>query len=83
MPHSLLTRQAKILAEINPANQDEIHKSGIRYGYNRVVCGFHWQSDVEMGRRIAAYINARLHADKDFQRALDNAKAEFAAAKKK
>lgn len=74
---------ALILAEINPANQDEIYKSGIRYGYNRVVCGFHWQSDVDMGRRIAAYINARLHADKEFLTALDNAKAEFAAAKKK
>ncbi len=71
-----------ILAEINPANQDAIYQSGIKYGYNRVVCGFHWQSDVEMGRRIAAYINARLHANKEFQEALTYAKAEFAKAKK-
>lgn len=72
---------ALILSEINPANQDEIYKLGIKYGYNRVVCGFHWQSDVEMGRRIAAYVNARLHADKEFLTALAKAKEEFAAAK--
>ncbi len=74
---------ALILAEINPAAQDEIYRLGIKYGYNRVVCGFHWQSDVEMGRRIAAYVNARLHADKHFMEAMGYAREEFAAAKKK
>ncbi len=67
---------ALILAEINPQRQNEILAMGQKYGENRVVCGFHWQSDVEAGRLIAGYINARLHADQAFMEALAKAKQE-------
>lgn len=70
---------AFILAEIDPTHQTDIIRKGLEYGDNRVICGFHWQSDVDTSRKIAGFVNARLHADKDFMEALTKAKAEFAA----
>ena len=38
---------ALVLAEINPARQSEIIKRGYEMGQSRVICGYHWQSDVD------------------------------------
>ncbi len=73
---------ALILTEIDPKHQEAILKKGLELGENRVICGFHWQSDVDVGRTIAGYVNARLHADPAFMQALNKAKAEFATEQK-
>jgi acid phosphatase (class A) len=45
-----------------------------------VICGYHFPSDVDAGRIIAAGGVARLHADASFRRALDAARRELARA---
>ena len=70
---------ALILAEITPEAQATILKRGYEIGQSRVVCGFHWQSDVEAGRMLGAAVVAQLHSDPGFTRQLEKAKAEMAA----
>ena len=71
---------ALILTEINPRRSNQILETGLRLGQNRVICGFHWQSDVDWGRTLASYVVAELHTVKKFNEALAEAKAEFEAA---
>lgn len=73
---------ALVLAEINPDRQDEILDRGFEMGESRVICGYHFQSDVDAGRLTAAGAVARLHADEGFSKQLDKAKKEFAKLKK-
>ena len=68
---------ALILTEINPDRQNEILKYGYEFGQSRVICGVHFQSDVDAGRIMGAAMVARLHADKDFLKQLCKAKKEF------
>lgn len=68
---------ALVLAEINPDRQNEILKRGYELGESRVICGFHFQSDVDAARIVASGVVARLHADKQFARQLKKAKKEF------
>ena len=68
---------ALIMSEIDPAHQDILLKRGFEYGQSRIIAGYHWQSDVEAGRLVAAATIARLHADTNFQQLLQKAKAEF------
>ncbi len=68
---------ALILSEINPTRQTEILKRGYDFGQSRVICGVHWQSDVDNGRLIGAAIVAILHSKPEFIRALEKAKYEF------
>jgi acid phosphatase (class A) len=68
---------ALVLAEINPANQDAILKRGYEMGESRIICGFHYRSDVDAGRIAAAAVVARLHADKAFSKQLKKAKKEI------
>ena len=51
-------------------------------GESRVICGYHFQSDVDAGRITGAVAVARLHADENFNKQLDKAKKEFAKLKK-
>ena len=69
---------ALVLAEINPANQDAILKRGYEIGQSRVICGYHWQSDVDAARIVAAAVVARLHANDNFNKQLALAKEEVA-----
>jgi acid phosphatase (class A) len=73
---------ALVLAEINPERQDLILRRGYEMGESRVICGYHFQSDVEAARLMAAAVVARLHADKGFEKQLRRAKREFARLKK-
>ncbi|MDE5839874.1 MAG: phosphatase PAP2 family protein, partial [Muribaculaceae bacterium] len=73
---------ALVLAEINPDRQNEILKRGFDMGESRVICGYHFQSDVDAGRLTGAMTVARLHADPAFQAQLDKAKKEFKKLKK-
>ncbi len=73
---------ALVLAEINPERQNEILKRGYDMGESRVICGYHFQSDVDAGRLTGAMTVARLHADPAFQAQLEKAKKEFKKQKK-
>lgn len=73
---------ALVLAEINPERQNEILKRGFDMGESRVICGYHWQSDVDAGRLTGSMTVARLHADPVFQKQLEKAKKEFKKLKK-
>src|SRR5262249_30253802 len=65
-----------VLAELAPEHADALLARGIAFGDSRVVCGFHYPSDIVAGRLAAAALLERLHADKRFLRDLDAARAE-------
>jgi len=67
---------ALVLSEINPQRETEILRRGYDFGESRVVCGAHWQSDVEAGRLMGAAVVAALHANAEFTEALSKAKKE-------
>lgn len=71
---------ALLLAEAAPKNADAVLLRGREFGDSRVVCGVHYQSDVDAGRTIAAALVARLHAEPQFQEDMAAAKAELAKA---
>lgn len=69
---------ALLLCEINPAAQDKILKLGYEWGQSRVIAGYHWQSDVDASRLVAAAGYARLHTNAEFLADIAAARAEFA-----
>lgn len=69
---------ALVLAEINTDRQNEILKRGYEMGQSRVICGYHFQSDVDAARLVASAVVARLHANDAFMTQLKKAKDEFA-----
>ena len=71
---------ALVMAELVPSRADAILQRGRDYGDSRVICGYHYPSDIESGRLLAAGVIARLHADPDFRRHLDQARRELARA---
>lgn len=73
---------ALVLAELNPDRQDEILQRGFQMGESRVICGYHFQSDVDAGRITGSGVVARLHADPHFSAQLEKAKKEFSKLKK-
>ncbi|MGB9097511.1 MAG: phosphatase PAP2 family protein [Erwinia sp.] len=68
---------ALVLSEINADKQAAILKRGYEMGQSRVICGYHWQSDVTAARLVASAVVARLHADPAFAEQLQKAKVEF------
>lgn len=72
---------ALILAELVPDRANAILQRGRDFGQSRIVCGVHWQSDVDAGRVIASAAVARLHADAKFRAELEAAQQELAAAR--
>lgn len=74
---------ALILAEIAPDRTDAILARGYAFGQSRVICGVHWQSDVNAGRVIGAAVFAKLHTDPVFRAQLEAAKKELAAVRGK
>ena len=74
---------ALVLAEINVDRQNEILKRGYEMGQSRVICGYHFQSDVDAARLVASAVVARLHANDAFMKQLEKAKKEFESLVKK
>lgn len=68
---------ALLLSEIHPAAQNALLKLGYEWGQSRVIAGFHWQSDVDASRMLAAACYARLHSCPEFLKDLEAAKKEF------
>ncbi len=71
---------ALALAELAPARADAILQRGRDFGDSRIICGYHFPSDIEAARLISAGVIARLHADPAFRRDLDAARRELARA---
>lgn len=70
---------ALVLTEVAPERADALLARGHAFGQSRVVCGVHWQSDVDMGRVMGAATVARQHADPVFQAQLAAASREVKA----
>jgi len=74
---------ALLLAEMAPDRADAVLQRGHAFGQSRVICGVHWQSDVDNGRVVGAAAIARLHADPTFLAQAALARDEIAAARTK
>lgn len=72
---------ALLLAGIAPDKADAVLQRGHAFGQSRVICGVHWQSDVDNGRVMGAAAVARLQSDATFQAQLALARQEVAAAR--
>ena len=68
---------ALVLAEINPDAEEELLARAYQFGQGRVITGYHWQSDVDMGRLIASAVYARLHTSTEFMEQIERAKQEY------
>lgn len=69
---------ALVLAELSPERQSALLRRGHEIGQSRVICGVHWQSDVDAGRLVASATVAQLHNDAVFTAMLANARDEVA-----
>ncbi len=70
---------ALILAEAAPDRAADILGRARSYGESRVVCGVHYESDVQAGRVAASAVFSALQAEPEFQRDLAAVRAELAA----
>jgi acid phosphatase (class A) len=74
---------ALLLAELAPDRDDAILARGFDYGQSRVICGVHWQTDVNAGRVIGSGLVARLHDDATFRADFEAARTELETARKR
>jgi acid phosphatase (class A) len=65
---------ALVLAEMAPDRTNALLRSGREFAESRVICGVHYQSDVDAGRMLGSAMLARERAEPQFQ-------ADFAAAR--
>jgi acid phosphatase (class A) len=47
---------ARVLGKIVPAQRTVLEKRGIAYGWSRVICGFHYPTDVDAGKKIGIFV---------------------------
>ncbi len=73
---------ALVMAELFPENRDAILNIGRGIGWDRVLIGKHYPTDIFAGRVLAIATMRELSASPLFQRDLAAAKAEIAAARK-
>jgi len=72
-----------VLTEVAPDKANALIKRAYEFGQSRVVCGVHWQSDVDAGRLVASGVVAQLHSNADFNAQLAEARKEVEAARAK
>jgi acid phosphatase (class A) len=70
-----------IMAELVPDRATPILVRARAFGENRLVCGVHSLSAVEMGQLNGSIVVAGLHGDPQFRADMDAARAEVAAAR--
>ena len=68
---------ALVMSQVVPEHPEEILYRGYQYGYNRLIVGYHWASDIEATRLLSTGLFARLNADPAFQVLVANACAEY------
>ena len=69
---------ALILAQAAPDRATDILARARTYGESRVVCGVHYESDVQAGRITASAVVSALQAQPEFQHDLQAVRAELA-----
>jgi acid phosphatase (class A) len=69
-----------VLGELAPARASGLMAAGREIGDSRVICGVHYQSDVEAGRMLGAAMVSAEHADPAFRADFLAARAELAKA---
>lgn len=72
-----------ILAGLAPERSDALLQRGYAHGQSRMVCGVHWQSDVDAGRVVGAAAVARLQADPVYSAQAELARQEILAARQR
>ena len=72
---------ASVIAELVPEKASPILARGKAFGDSRIVCGVHFQSDIEAGRYLGSAMVSRLHQNAEFVSDLETAKAEVAASR--
>lgn len=68
---------ALALIQIAPERKDEILARADEYAHNRVVCGVHYQSDVEASRKVAYVVFGYMLSTPRFQRDVAAAREEM------
>lgn len=68
-----------VLSGLAPERTNALLQRGDAFAQSRMVCGAHWQSDVDAGRVVGAAAVARLQADPVFRAQAERARAEIAA----
>lgn len=71
------TLTALVFSQARPERAKELMKRGYEFGQSRVICGAHWQSDVDAGRYVGATEYARLETLPEFQKQMQQLKAEL------
>ncbi len=74
---------ALVLTGIAPDRANAVLQRGYDFGQSRVICGVHWQSDVDNGRLMGAAAVARLQSDPTFLAQSALARQEIADARAK
>ncbi|MEN9669830.1 MAG: hypothetical protein RL018_107 [Pseudomonadota bacterium] len=74
---------ALVLSEVAPDRADSILQRGHAFGQSRVICGAHWQSDVDAGRLVGSAAVAKQHANALFLAQMAAAKIELVQAREK
>ncbi|SFN16817.1 acid phosphatase (class A) [Izhakiella capsodis] len=70
------TNIALILSQLRPDRGDAVLKRAWEYGQSRVICGAHWQSDVNAGRFVGGAEYSRLQSIPAFQKEMKQAQEE-------
>ncbi len=65
------------LTTLDPAHTEGIMKTAYELGQSRVIVGFHYQSDVDMGRVVGSITFARLQSEPEFQKMMEKARKEY------
>jgi acid phosphatase (class A) len=71
---------AEILARMLPEQSRRIFARADQYARNRVICGVHYESDIEAGERAGAIEARAMFLNADFRRDFFVARAEIRAA---
>ncbi len=79
--HSLMGMFIGLMfTELTPQHAPDVLARGLEFGQSRVICGFHYQSDVDAGRLAASALFSRLRLNANFNDDLAAARAEVLAA---
>lgn len=70
---------ALVLAELLPERATQILQRGRVFGESRIICGVHWESDVQAGYMLGSAEIAALHGSPAFRTDMDAARMELAA----
>jgi len=76
--HSIQTHVLALnLADIFPEKRTELLKSAFRITKNREIAGVHYESDSEMGRKIAKTLHQKLSQNSNYQQTVNKLKRKY------